>query len=91
MATPQEMRVIIHYFFMYEDWPHEQSPAVVNAHDLFVRNGMLKKHARVITKPGDVQPRFYEITEAGRMYVERLASVPFPVQATVWKFPDKEG
>ncbi len=81
--SPLEIGILLHYHISPVDYRDGDftAPAVRNAIDEFVSNGMLGPSVG-----GETQySAAYQITDKGRFYVDALCSVPLPV--ATWFIP----
>lgn len=75
--SPLQIRIMLHYYTNPEAW--DGSSAVTwDCVDELAGNGMLKINT---TKP------IVEITDKGSAYVNKLCSIPIPVETTTYTFP----
>ncbi len=74
--TPSDINVLIHYYAF--SGPHDRvdAPAVREAITTFIERGLM-----VRDQNGNIS-----VTEGGRVLVQALCAVPFPVQK--WQMPD---
>lgn len=79
--SPLEIEIILHYHISGVDHDRMTAPAVVDAIRRFMAAGLMQP------KTGSQHKRSYELTDGGRMLVDALCSVPFPVQK--WVMPER--
>lgn len=81
--TPLEIEILMHYYCCTDDYRNGDfaAPAVREAMENFVGTGLLRE-------AWDVRHSVrYKATDACRVFVEALCSVPAPVQK--WVIPDE--
>lgn len=85
--SPLKIQIMLHYYALADDFRNGDfsAPAVIEALETFVRQGMLRATAfgRQRGEPA------YKITDKGRAYVEALKAVPLPVSR--WVIPTVKG
>lgn len=82
--TPYEIRIMLHYETMNDDYEGSGEPILPVVLASFVADGLLtESDNRSIAK------RRYSITEKGRAYCVALESVPLPIQRWEIKWPDR--
>jgi hypothetical protein len=72
--TPVEIEVLMYYYFMTDDHPRVDTPAVKEAIDMWTNAGILK-------------PDTKDITLKGGVLVKMLCNTPIPVRT--WADPRK--
>ena len=77
-CSPAEIEVILHYYYSPQEYPGI-APAHIVAMKRFVSVGLLISDI--------AQNPVYQITEKGRVFVEGLCRLPFPVRVNEWRMP----
>jgi hypothetical protein len=80
--SPLQIRIMLHYSYSAVGWEEESDAAVIAIGD-FIHNGMLG-YGEIFT------PKHF-ITEKGKAYVDKLCSIPIPVETTTYSFPVENG
>ena len=81
LMSPLQIRIMLHYSYSAVDW-EEGSSAAKSALRNFVCDGMLYCNTDSTTK--------HFITEKGKAYVNKLCSIPIPVETITYSFVENE-
>lgn len=83
--SPFQIKIMLHHYCTTSQ-PYdgeESATAVASTIQELVKDEML-----LFSFPENTSN--YKITEKGKAYVEKLMSIPLPVETTVWTFPEDD-
>ena len=85
MMTPNHLDILIHYYTAPGDHPRIDAPAVEQAVEEFVSDGILwedRDKIRMGNRPSNCGK--YCITEKGRVWLLMILKTPYPTLKKIW-------
>lgn len=82
IITPNHLELLIHYHLVTNDHPRLDTPAVREAVQEFVVDGIFEKISDLTLER--IRAPSYRLTEKGIAWLSMLLDTPYPVEKTIW-------